>query len=162
VDENYIALRHLQQEISEEAQRVIEDPQSNFMREVGKKLKEHKGPGPALTPEEQEKLSALVQRQREDTARAKALQDRATELALDTAAISLSMFEKCHFSGRLGDVAEDIKNESIVRKHAERFWQLKWKYDKSLPSMGFDQAACRKVESRWENRPDLFRKQLRR
>jgi hypothetical protein len=161
VDENYMALRSLQQKIASEARRVIEDPERNFMLEVGRKLKEHKGPGPALTPEEQQKLAALVQRQKEDTARAKALQDRATELALDTAAISLSISEKCHFSGRFGEVAEAVKNESIVRKHAQRFWRLKWNYDESLPSMGFVQAACRTVLARWENSSDLFRKLFR-
>ena len=158
IDANSIELRSIQQEIVSEARRIIEAPQSNFELEVGRKLKEHKGPGPALTPEEQQKLLALVQQQKADTARTEALRDRATELALDSAAIVLSVSEKCHFSGRFGEVADAIKNENIVRKHEQRFWKLKWNYDKTLPSLGFDQAACRTVHSRWEENSDLLRK----
>jgi hypothetical protein len=132
------------------------------MREVGRKLKEHKGPGPALTPEEQQKFSALAQRQKEETARAIAVKNQAIELTLDTLAISLAMSEKCHFSGRFGDVAEIIKKHPIVLEHAQGFWELKWNYDKNLPNMGFDQTSCKTIESRWASTSDPFSNLLQR
>lgn len=162
VNENLVTLQRLQRENVELAQKAIEDPNREFIRDISRKLRDHKGSQSALAEEEEHKLLELRQKAIAEKSKAESIQIQITDLILDQFAITLSASKKCNFYRHFRNIADIISKLPIVQMNEHEFWQMKWYYDKQLPNMGFTSDSCKtfaSLSSNWLKTTDTLKDQ---
>jgi hypothetical protein len=140
----------LQLEVRRHALAALNDSDDGFVQE----LTHRRESGHGLSAQDEARYRRIIAEIETATLQIQELNERVAVLAVELAAISVAMVDRCQYEPEFRSEIAAMRDRVLSQfPHAEsQFWMRKWEYDRELPELGFDEVGCLQLEARWKNR----------